>query len=70
MSYEKMKFFVDLNKNENNQHLVHRLNCEKLPGSRHREYLGKYTDPKEAVEHANKIEISPATACPHCCPDA
>lgn len=69
MSVEKVKFFVDHNKNENGAHLVHRDTCAQLPASRDREYMGKYTDASLALNHAIKSDFEPAEACPLCCPN-
>lgn len=69
MSVEKVKFFVDHNKNDEGVHVVHRISCEKLPSSRDREYMGKYTDASIAVNHAIKSDFAPAVACPLCCPE-
>ena len=69
MSIEKVKFFVDHNKNAEGAHMVHRISCENLPASRDREYMGKYTDAKVAINHAEKSDFDPAVACPICCPE-
>lgn len=69
MSLEKVKFFVDHNKNENGEHLVHRLTCPVLPSSRDREYLGKYREVAAALNHAIKSDFSPALPCKSCCPE-
>ena len=69
MSIEKVKFFVDHNKNDKGEHTVHRLTCPVLPGRRDREYLGKYRDASDAVHHAIKSDFDPAVACQDCCPE-
>lgn len=69
MSIEKVKFFVDHNKNEKSEHTVHRLTCPVLPSSRDREYLGKYRDASDALNHAIKSDFDPAVACKECCPE-
>ena len=59
MSIEKVKFFVDHNKNDKGEHTVHRLTCP----------VGKYREASDAVHHAIKSDFDPAVACQDCCPE-
>lgn len=62
-----MKFFY-LSSNPNNQglHEVHDRECEHIPGSYDRDYLGPFNTGKEALRKALTIKKK-VVLCENCC---
>jgi len=62
-----MKYYVNQNAQPNGDHEVHTENCQYLPSSTNRKYLGDYSSCKPAVDEAKKT-YSTANGCKTCCP--
>lgn len=64
---EEMKqYYVNKKPQGNGDHEVHREDCKHLPHLDHKEYLGLFSNCKDAVEEATKI-YAQADGCFFCC---
>lgn len=62
-----MKFFyLSANPNNEGQYEVHDRDCELIPCSYERDYLGPYNAGKEAIRKAQTLKEEVAL-CSHCC---
>ncbi|EAO4397087.1 hypothetical protein E5475_18610 [Salmonella enterica] len=64
MSYKY--YYVNKNAQNNGDHEVHTEDCEYLPSSSNREYLGYYSDCAQAVTQAKEMGYSKANGCYWC----
>ena len=62
------KYFVNDNAQSNGDHEVHQENCQYLPSTANRTYLGEYSNCKPAVKEAEK-HYRQVNGCNTCCPD-
>ena len=62
-----MKFFyLSANPNNEGQYEIHDRECELIPSSYERDYLGPYNAGKEAIRKAQTLKEE-VTLCTHCC---
>jgi hypothetical protein len=61
-------YYMNKNAQENGDHEVHRTGCAWMPAEHNRKYLGDFTNCRDAVREAKKID-SDADGCAHCSPD-
>ncbi|WP_192350687.1 hypothetical protein [Algoriphagus sp. Y33] len=62
-----MKFFyLSSNPNEKGLYEIHDRDCEHIPNSYERDYLGPYNTGKEAIRKALTIRKE-VTLCKNCC---
>lgn len=62
-----MKFFyLSSNPNDNGIHEVHDRECDRIPSSYDRDYLGPYNSGKEAIRKAKAIKEN-VGLCETCC---
>lgn len=63
-----MKYYVNKRQQSNGDHEVHNEDCRYLPSAADREYLGNFTNCKDAVAEAKK-SYATADGCKTCSPD-
>lgn len=59
---------TDTNPNNNNE--VHAEGCPKMPSPVNREYIGLFTNGRDAVAAAKRKGYINADGCYYCCPEA
>ncbi|MEJ0104194.1 MAG: hypothetical protein WDO19_17230 [Bacteroidota bacterium] len=59
------KYYVNNNAQSNGDHEVHHENCQYLPSSQNRTYLGEFSNCKPAVVEAKK-HYSQVNGCKTC----
>ena len=62
------EYYVDREEQENGYHEVHTADCDYLPDSNDRLYLGPFTTGNEAVRAAKKYYLK-TNGCPFCSPE-
>lgn len=63
----KKKYYVNKHEQSNGDHEVHDENCQYLPSTQNRMYLGEFSSCKDAVTEAKKT-YSKADGCKTCSP--
>jgi hypothetical protein len=61
-------YCVDKMPARNGDHEVHRYECPRAPVESRQEYLGMFSNCRDAVRTAKKIYVQ-ANGCAHCSPD-
>ncbi len=59
-------YYVHTLKDAQGDYEVHTENCTKLPSISNREYLGSFTNCRDAVTKARTRGYTPANGCYHC----
>ena len=59
------KYYLNQNAQENGDHEVHRSNCDYMPNSSNRLYLGEFSNCHEAVREAKK-HYHQSNGCYYC----
>ena len=59
------RYFVNRDADVSGDHEVHATGCRRLPGMRHRIYLGTFASCRAAVREARKF-YNAVRACPSC----
>ncbi|MGZ4954785.1 MAG: hypothetical protein ACXV8Q_06700 [Methylobacter sp.] len=62
------EFYVEINTQENGEHVVHTSLCSSLPSRETMQYLGSISNTKSAVKKAAELLRKQATGCSHCTP--
>lgn len=60
-----MQYYVNMEADENGQHLIHHPGCRHFPHSRNRLYLGIFFKCEEAIAEAQK-HYKQVNGCPRC----
>ena len=63
-----MIYYVNKNAQSNGDHEVHKSDCNRLPASENRTYLGDYSNCRDAVAAAKK-HYSQSNGCYYCSPE-
>jgi len=61
------EFYVELNTQENGDHVVHTSTCSLLPSREVLRYLGSISNTKSAVKKAGE-HLTQVNGCAHCTP--
>ena len=59
------KYYVNKNAQDNGDHEVHRTGCSYLPEPQNRQYLGQFSNCRDAVTEAKKT-YSQSNGCYYC----
>ncbi len=59
------KYYVNKNAQANGDHEVHREDCSWLPNSENRDYLGEFSNCKDALNKAKK-DYDQVNGCYYC----
>lgn len=60
------RYYVNKNAQNNGDHEVHKENCEWLPDTSNRLYLGQFSNCRDAVKEAKK-HYPKSNGCYYCC---
>ena len=60
-----MRYYVNKNAQENGDHEVHKSNCSWMPHENNRQYLGDFSNCKDAVREAKKY-YTQTNGCYYC----
>lgn len=61
-----MRYLINKNAQYNGDHEVHNETCNHLPNLENRKYLGNFSNCRDAVDEAKKLD-SDADGCYWCC---
>lgn len=64
-----MKYYVNNNAQANDDHEVHRSDCQWLPDAENRTYLGEFNNAVDAVKKAREF-YNKVDGCYYCCKEA
>lgn len=62
------EFYVEINAQDNGEHVVHISECSLLPSKETMQYLGSISNTKSAVKKAAELLRKQASGCSHCTP--
>ena len=65
----KIDYFVTIDPDATEMHLVHSETCSVLPDEDELEELGKFSHCEDAMEAASDVADGPVNGCPSCCAD-